>query len=180
MTMSFSYYEISRFEDDEVLNDRQWTNISNFIERFGVEKIEDYLSVENDFVKFLRMLYIKLSTRPQKEYGMSWLGFGMHVFSLENVENEFLFGLSNVEKRLQELVKLNINYISDNDLNFILTCWIRGLCSIQLFELGNGSYIKASDEDFTFSVMLHDNWKLSDIFIPKNNVYFHKSIDPNL
>lgn len=178
--MSFHYYQMNRFKDNEALNDRQWTNISNFIERFGIENIDEYLSVENDFIDFFRMFYIDMSPRPIKEYGMSFLGFGMHVDSLEGIETEYFYGLSDVEKRLQRLVKLNINYISIDDLNFILTCWIRRLCSLWLFELGDGSYIKASDEDFTFSIMLHNNWKLSDIYLPANNVYFHETFDSGL
>lgn len=178
--MSFNYYQISRFKDSDALNDRQWTNISSFIEKFGAENIDDYLSVENDFVEFLRMFYIDQSSRPIAEYGFSFLGFGMDVYSLKNFETEYFYGLSNVENRLRDLVKLNINYICIDDLNFILTCWLRGLCSLWLFEVGNGSYIKASDEDFTLSIMLHTNWQLTDIFIPENNVYFHKSIDPDL
>lgn len=177
--MSFHYYQISRFKDSDALNDRQWTNISNFIEKFGIEDIDKYLAVENDFIEFLKMFYIDLSPQPIKEYGFSFLGYGMHVSRLKNVENEFFYGLDNVEERLQKLVRLNINYISMNDLEFILTCWIRGLCSLCLFEIGNGSYLKASDEDFTFSIMLHKNWELSDIFKP-DNVYFHVSFDPYL
>lgn len=178
--MSFNYYQISRFKDDDALNDRQWTNISNFIGKFGLKDINSYLTVENDFIAFLRMFYIELSPQPMKEYDLSFLGFGMHVDSLKDVKNEFFYGLDNVEERLQELVKLNINYISTEELDFILTCWIRGLCSLWLFDIGTGSYLRASDEDFTFSMMLHGNWAISDIFIPRNNVYFYKHIDPYL
>ncbi len=178
--MSFNYYQISRFKDNDALNDRQWTNISNFIGKFGIEDINSYLAVESDFIEFLRLFYIELSPKPMKDYSLSFLGFGMHVFSLKDVKNEFFYGLDNVEERLQKLVKLNINYISTEELDFILTCWIRGLCSLWLFEIGTGSYLRASDEDFTFSLMLHENWELSHIFGPVNNVYFHKDIDPYL
>lgn len=178
--MSFNYYQISRFKNSDALNGRQWTNISNFIEKFEIKDIDRYLAVENDFIDFLRMFYIDLSTRPQEEYGMSFLGFNMELDDLEGIESEFFYGLNNVEERLQKLVKLNVNYISEDDLNFLLTCWVRRLCSLWLFETGTGSYLKASDEDFTFSLMLHDNWKLSDIFRPEENVYFHKSLDSNL
>ena len=55
---------ISRFKDDKAIANKKWTNIVNFIERFGIENIGDYLSIENNFVDFLRMFYTDNSTAP--------------------------------------------------------------------------------------------------------------------
>ena len=50
--MGFSFYGISRFEDSQAISEAKWTNIVDFIEKFGIEKISDYLSVENNFIDF--------------------------------------------------------------------------------------------------------------------------------
>ena len=62
--MTFNFNMISRFRDDEAIANKKWTNIVNFIERFGIENIGDYLSIENNFVDFLRMFYTDNSTAP--------------------------------------------------------------------------------------------------------------------
>ena len=88
-------------------------------------------------------------------------------------------GLDDVETRLYRLAKLNINYIPEDDLIFLLRCWVRDLCSIYFFEVGTGSFLRSSDESFTFTMMLHENIEVSDIFEPIDNVYIHKALDPN-
>ena len=177
--MSFNFYAISRFKDSEAIFDAKWTNIANFIENVGIENINDYLTVENDFIDFLRMFYTDSSTIPQEKYGLSLLGFCINVHDSKFFSEKCFHGLDDVETRLYRLAKLNINYIPEDDLIFLLRCWVRDLCSIYFFEVGTGSFLRSSDESFTFTMMLHENIEVSDIFEPIDNVYIHKALDPN-
>lgn len=178
--MGFSFYGISRFEDSQAISEAKWTNIVDFIEKFGIEKISDYLSVENNFIDFLRMFYTDSSTIPQEKYGLSLLGFCINVDNITDVDESCFYGLEQVEKQLYRLAKLNINYISEDDLTFLLRCWVRELCSIYFFEVGTGSFLRSSDESFTFTMMLHEDIEVSDIFKPVDNVYIHEALDPNI
>lgn len=178
--MGFNFYGISRFEDSQAIAEAKWTNIVDFIEKFGIEKINDYLSVENNFIDFLRMFYINSSTIPQEKYGLSLLGFCINVDNINDVNENYFYGLEEVKKNLYELAKININYISEGDLTFLLRCWVRELCSIYFFEVGTGSFLRSSDESFTFTMMLHQDIEVSDIFEPVDNVYIHEALDPNI
>lgn len=177
--MSFNFYTISRFKDSEAIFETKWTNIANFIDNIGVENINDYLTIENDFIDFLRMFYTDSSIVPQEKYGISLLGFCINVYDLKILNIKYFYGLQNVETRLHALAKLNINYLNEDDLTFLLRCWVRDLCSIYFFEVGTGSFLRSSDESFTFMMMLHENIEVSDIFEPVDNVYIHESLDPN-
>lgn len=176
--MSFNFYAISRFKDSEAIFGAKWTNIANFIDNIGIKNINDYLTVENDFIDFLRMFYTDSSTISQKKYGLSFLGFCINVEDFKFFNEKYFYGLEDVETRLYALAELNINYISEDDLTFLLKCWVRELCSIHFFEVGTGSFLRSSDESFTFTLMLHENIEVSDIFKPVDNVYIHKALDP--
>ena len=170
---------ISRFKDDEAIANTKWTNIVNFIERFGTENTDDYLAIENNFVDFLRMFYTDNSTAPQEKYGCSWLGFNIIVNDIKYNDRESYYGLKDADKRIQKLAKLNINYISKDDMTFLLKCWVRELCLLYFFEISTGSYLRATDADFCFILMLHESIKVSDIFEPVANVYISEILDPN-
>lgn len=48
-----------------------------------------------------------------------------------------------------------------------------------LFEISTGSYLRATDADFCFILMLHESIKVSDIFEPVDHVYINETLDPN-
>ena len=177
--MSFNFYAVSRFKDSEAIFDAKWTNIANFIENIGIENINDYLTVENDFIDFLRMFYTDSSTIPQEKYGLSLLGFCINVHDLKIFSEKHFYGLKDVKTRLYALAKLNISYISENDLTFLLRCWVRDLCSIYFFDVSTGSLLRSSDESFTFTMILREDVEISDIFEPVDNIYIHEALDPD-
>lgn len=177
--MNFKFYGVSRFKDSQEISEAEWTDISNFIENFGFENINVYLSIENNFIEFLRMFYIDGSITPQEKYGISLLASCINIYDLKNLNEKYFYGLEDVETRLHALAKLNISYLNEDDLTFLLRCWVRDLCSIHFFEVSTGSSLRSSDESFTFTMMLREDIEISDIFEPVNNVYIHESLDPD-
>lgn len=177
--MSFNFYAISRFRDSEAIFEAKWTNIADFIDNIGVENINDYLAIENDFIDFLRMFYNDSSTIPKKKYGISLLAFCINVYDLKFFSEKHFYGLEDVGTRLHALAKLNISYLNEDDLTFLLRCWVRDLCSIHFFEVSTSSLLRSSDESFTFTMILREDIEIPDIFEPVNNVYIHESLDPN-
>lgn len=177
--MSFNFYAISRFKDSEAIFEANWTNIANFIDNIGIENINDYLTIENDFIDFLRMFYTDSSTIPRKKYGISLLAYCINVYDFKFFNEKHFYGLEDVETRLYALAKLNINYLNEDDLTFLLRCWVRDLCSIHFFKVSVGSILRSSDESFTFTMILREDVKTSDIFKPFENVYIHEALDPD-
>ncbi len=172
--MSYNNYMISRFKDSEAIANRKWTNISNFISNCGIENIDEYLHIEENFIKFLRMFYITFSTECKETYGSSSLASHIIVED-KNYNNEFdYWGLHNADERLNILAQQNMNYMTTDDIDFLLKCWIRELCLIYFFEISSGSSIKATDAEFCFILKLHENFEISEIFDPVDNVHIEK------
>ena len=101
------------------------------------------------------------------------------MHDLKIFSEKHFYGLEDVETRLYALAKLNISYISENDLTFLLRCWVRDLCSIHFFDVSTGSLLRSSDESFTFTMILREDVEISDIFEPVDNVYIHEALDPD-
>ena len=183
--MDYKFYLISIFENDDALNRREWNNIEDFVQKFGWELIDDYLAVEKKFLAFIKMFFRKFSLQSIQDYGSNHLASTVIIYEEELISGEqhhalpCYYGLENVNQRLEQISKLNIAYLDDNDLNFLITCWLRNLCLVFFFDIAHTAYLKATDADLCFVLMIHDNWNISEIFQHIDGIYFLEIMDPN-
>ncbi|NEN76648.1 hypothetical protein F9B74_10100 [Pelistega sp. NLN82] len=65
--MTFKYYQISKYRSVEETFDTEWESIEDFFKEGNNLSIDEYIRVENNFVKFLRKFYDYFSRKPTKK-----------------------------------------------------------------------------------------------------------------
>lgn len=177
--MVYRYYQVSRFKDNVAYQQRQWNNIREFMTHN--DAIDGYLNIEDSFVAFLFDFFNYHSRRKKEGYTNLYLSANLMVNSqIDNLDKRFFLGLSEVKERLYHLHQQNILYCSDEELDFLFRCWIRGLCTLFLFRQDPYHHLLSTNHDFVFSLVIHQNSELNEIFKPDDNLFFHVSKDPDL
>ncbi|MBR0573018.1 MULTISPECIES: hypothetical protein [Pasteurellaceae] len=178
--MGFNFFNLSRFKNEVEITKSSWWDIEDYIAQNGVSNISEYLSIEDDFIAFLKEFYDEFSTKQKDSLGCGFLASHIIVHTNIAIVNDcFFYGMNkkNAIKKLLYIEKQNINFLEEKDIIFLFRCWIRELCNVYLFDVSTGSFLRASDSPFSFELMLK-NYECKDIFSEYPNIGVSVTMDP--
>ncbi|PNP97483.1 hypothetical protein [Moraxella sp. RCAD0137] len=164
----FNFYNISRFEPDYNFSDKVWNDISDVTKCKNGDMLSHYLWLEKQYVKFINMFI--------DYFSIDRLAYAISLEDSEKISNDCFFDLKEPIERINNLSRYNLKILNKYDLDFLLKCWVRGLCYLYFFDTLTGSFIRKTD-DFNFLLMLHKNYNIDEIFKPTKGVFVSVDMD---
>ncbi|OBX83767.1 hypothetical protein [Faucicola atlantae] len=174
--MNFNFYNISPFSDEFDFHNKVNFDAKMALESNNPSLLKQYLEIENSLINFLKMFFNEFSKKSIDDLGFSCLAFNIVLEKNENVSEKYLYGLGDAKSKLEKLSRLNMNFLSEEDINFLFQAWIRGFCLLYLFDITTGSFLRKSD-DMNFLLALHQNYEISEIFKSVQGVYITVEMD---